>query len=75
MTVYASASNDGGRTFAPPVVVSRAGPCSDDTDVRSSTGGDYFGVIATGDRRFRLLWSEMREGIAHLVTTAIHVSQ
>jgi hypothetical protein len=36
-------------------------------------GGDYFGLASQPDGRFRLVWSEMRDGISHVLTTTAGV--
>jgi len=72
-TLFVAASRDGGRTFAPGQRVSSAGQCADSTFAASSTGGDYFGLTSQPDGRFRLVWSEMRDGISHLLTTTVAV--
>jgi hypothetical protein len=63
--VYLSASQDGGRSFSPGQLVSETAGCG--------TGGDYFGLIATPDGRFRLLWSEPRDGVDQLRTVTIDI--
>jgi hypothetical protein len=62
--VYVSASVDGGQSFSASQLVSTSPSCS--------TGGDYFGLIAAPDGRFRLLWSEM--GDRGLKTTTVDVA-
>jgi hypothetical protein len=59
-----AASDDGGASFSRSQLVSSSAACS--------TGGDYFGLIALHDGRFRLLWSEM--GDRGLRTTTIEVA-
>lgn len=71
--VYATASLDGGRTFAPASLVSSTPACAQGTPVARSTGGDYFGAVSTPDGRFRLLWSETRDGVSSLMTSVIDV--
>jgi hypothetical protein len=44
-----------------------------DTFVASATGGDYFGLAAEADGRFRLVWAEVRNGISQLLTTTVAV--
>lgn len=72
--LYVAASTNGGLTFSEPRVVSRAAACAEGTYVRSSTGGDYFGVAGQSDKGFRIVWSEMRDGVAHLLTTTVQTS-
>jgi hypothetical protein len=72
-SVHVAASVDGGRTFSPGQLVSAVPVCPDSTHIGSSTGGDYFGLVAAPDGVFRLLWSEMRDRIAHLRTVTVTV--
>ena len=72
-TLFVAASHDGGRTFSPGDKVSSASRCSDSTFVASATGGDYFGLTAQPDGRFRLAWAEMRDGISVLLITTVAV--
>ena len=73
-TLYAAASVNGGSSFSQPRVVSRAAACAESTSVRSSTGGDYFGLVGQSDKGFRIVWSEMRDGVAQLLTTTVQTS-
>jgi hypothetical protein len=72
-TLFVAASRDGGRTFTPGQKVSSASQCADSTFVVSTTGGDYFGLTAERDGRFRLVWSEIRDGDSHVLTTTVAV--
>ncbi len=74
-SVFVSASVDGGRSFLPAVQVSRAPACSESTRVVSATGGDYFGLTSTPDGSFRLLWSEVRDGVSQLVLATVSVER
>lgn len=75
-SVYVTASVDGGQSFPPAVRVSSAPPCEIQTRPRESpTGGDYFGLAATPDGVFHLLWVEVRDGLKQLMTTAIHIDK
>jgi hypothetical protein len=75
-TLFITASVDGGQTFLPAVEVSATPVCEDQTRAReSSTGGDYFGMAATPDGTFHLLWVEVREGLKQLVTTAVRIEK
>lgn len=38
-------------------------------------GGDYFGMVATPDGRFRVLWADARDGGFQLWTAAIEVER
>jgi hypothetical protein len=73
--VFITASRDGGATWLPPAQVSSAPACADSTRVASETGGDYFGLTAAPDGSFRLLWSEMRNGVSDLVTASVRFTQ
>jgi hypothetical protein len=72
--LYVAASINGGSSFSQPHIVSRSAACAEGTYVRSSTGGDYFGLVGQSDKGFRIVWSEMRDGVAHLLTTTVGVS-
>ena len=74
-SVFVAASVDGGQSFAPPVRVSSTPACDDQVRAASSTGGDYFGFVATADGSFRLLWAEVRDGVKQLVTTTVRVER
>jgi len=72
-----SASLDGGRTFLAPQRVA-ATPCGSSPNDqmaqrRFPTYGDYYGLVATPDGRFRVLWPEMHDGTSRLLTTTIAV--
>jgi hypothetical protein len=64
-SVYVAASLDGGHSFSAGQLVSRTAGCG--------TGGDYFGLVAMPDGRFRLLWAEPRDGVTQLRTTTLAV--
>jgi hypothetical protein len=76
--VYFTASVDGGRTFLQEQRISSV-RCADSpattTAVQSwPTSGDYFGIVATPNGRFRLLWAEPREdGASQLRTVTVEV--
>lgn len=61
-----AASTDGGRSFLDPVTVSSEDFCARPEEVerarRWSVGGDYFGLVATGEGTFRVLWADSRTG-------------
>jgi hypothetical protein len=77
--VYFSASTDGGRTFlaavrlTPEVSCPRAGS---DSPIawRWPFGGDYSGLAALADGRFRLFWSDSRTGIYQVWTAVAEVA-
>ena len=73
--VFVTASIDGGQSFLPAARVSSTPACDDQTRAESSTGGDYFGLAATADGAFRLLWAEVRDGVKQLVTTTVRVDR
>ena len=60
--LYASVSTDGGATFSSRTLVASC-----------AGGGDYFGITAVPDGRFRLLWPETRDGVQQLRTAALEV--
>lgn len=60
--LYASVSTNGGQRFSPAV---RVATCAG--------GGDYFGVVGVPGGRFRLLWSETRDGEQQLRTALLTV--
>lgn len=73
-----SASLDGGGSFLPSVPVSDTASCPETeangwTAARFPTGGDYSGLVATGDGHFHAVWSDSREGIYRLRGTDIAV--
>lgn len=72
-----SVSLDGGATFAAPqrVSVSSCGDSPvDEVALRMvPTYGDYFGLAATPEGHFRLMWPEMRDGHSVLLTTVVDV--
>jgi hypothetical protein len=74
-----SASLDGGTTFTAPARVSASScgtsPADDFAGRMTPTYGDYFGLVALPDGRFRAMWPEMRDGHAVLLTTTISVDK
>jgi hypothetical protein len=62
--LYLVVSLDGGVTFLQPQRVSIM-PCA--------AFGDYFGIVAMHDGRFRLLWPETRDGLSRLRTAIVEV--
>jgi hypothetical protein len=73
-----SASVDGGRTFLAPVRVTpevSCPPAGPDRAVaaRWPFGGDYSGLAATADGRFRVFWSGSRSGVGQVWTAAVEV--
>jgi hypothetical protein len=76
-SVFMTASLDGGQTFLPAVRVSTTPACDDRVraGARSPTGGDYFGLTATADGAFRLMWVETRNDLKQLVTTMVRVDR
>ena len=76
-SVFVTASFDGGQSFLPPVRISNTPACDDEARAgsRSPTGGDYFGLTATVDGAFRLMWAEVRDGLKQLVTTTVRVER
>ena len=75
-TMFITASVDGGQTFLPAAKVSATPACEDQARAReSATGGDYFGMAATPDGTFHLLWVEVRDGVKQLMTTAVRIEK
>ena len=78
LEVDLSESVDGGKTFQVPQRVSSSicGSSSNDQMARRRfpTYGDYYGLVATPDSRFRLMWPEMRGGTSVLLTTTAGIS-
>jgi hypothetical protein len=74
--VYFTASLDGGRTFLPEQRVSTGRSCPDSalTGGLWAYGGDYFGLVAAPDGRFRLLWADARSGTLQLWTAQVEVT-
>jgi hypothetical protein len=75
--VFFTASIDGGRTFLPEQRVSSVS-CIDSPRTVTAfqtwpTSGDYFGLVAGTDGRFRLLWTEPHEGASELRMVNIEV--
>ncbi len=73
--IYFAASLDGGDTFLPEERVSSATSCPDETVSGRwwSDGGDYFGMATDDGGRFRLLWSDARQGLFQLRTAVVEV--
>jgi hypothetical protein len=71
--VHAAASVDGGASFTADTLVSSTSTCPDDAPVRSTTGGDYFGLVPTTDGGFRVLWGEVAGGLSTLKTAILRV--
>jgi len=73
-----AASFDGAKTFEPQQIISRSAcgqsPADSMAARRFPTYGDYFGIVATPDDNFRLLWAEMRDGRSKLLTTVVRVT-
>lgn len=77
LSVFLTASLDGGESFLPSVRISSTPACDDQAraGLRRPTGGDYFGLTATGDGAFRLLWVEVRDSVKQLVTTTVRLER
>ena len=76
--VYFAASLDGGDSFVPEQRVSDSLSCPSTTANGSvagafGSGGDYFGMVTGPNGRFRLLWSDARDGPFQLWTTWVDV--
>jgi hypothetical protein len=73
-----SASLDGGRTFLAPVRVTPEMSCPPSGQDRAVAtrwpyGGDYSGLAAAADGRFRVFWSGSRAGVGQVWTAAVEV--
>lgn len=77
LRVFLTASLDGGVSFLPAIRISSTPACDDQAraGLRRPTGGDYFGMTATADGAFRLMWVEVRDGIKQLMTTTARVER
>lgn len=76
--VHFAASVDGGRTFVPEQAILVEPSCpsqaSNGLSKRSwPTGGDYYGLAASPDGKFFLIWPEARRGTFQLWAAPIHV--
>ena len=69
--VYFAASLDGGETFLREARVNGAAACerTDNGPARS----DYYGMVTDDRGRFRLLWSDPRDGLFALRTALVEV--
>lgn len=77
--MFFAASLDGGETFLDEIQVSTDLSCPDTPDNgeagrRWPAGGDYHGLVALPDGRFRLMWSDSRDGKYRLRTAMVQVS-
>jgi len=77
--IYFGASLDGGESFLPERRITEATSCPE-TDANGAigrifaqSGGDYVGMTAGPDGRFRLLWSDARDGAFHLRMASVTV--
>jgi hypothetical protein len=73
-----SASVDGGRSFLAAVRVAPEMSCPPTGQDRAVAarwpfGGDYSGLAATADGRFRVFWSGSRAGVSQVWTAAVEV--
>lgn len=76
--VYFSASVDGGLSFLPEHRISNGRSCpeaaANGRNIRSwPTGGDYFGLAATSEGSFRIMWAEPHGGPFQLWTRLVNV--
>ena len=72
--VYFSASFDGGATFSSAERVSSSASCPNaKMNGPSATFGDYFGLAADPQGRFRAAWADARTGLFQLRTALIDV--
>jgi hypothetical protein len=72
--VYFAASLDGGESFLPDQRVTESTSCPSEAAngaigrIFVQSGGDYIGMVADPDGRFRLFWSDARDEKFHLRT-------
>lgn len=77
---YAVFSVDGGKTFTKPQKIADQNSCLDTSKSgknvtrRFPRGGDYFGLTATSDNRFHIVWADARSGKFQIMTSAITVT-
>lgn len=71
--VYFAASTDGGASFLPEKRISTRTSCPDGS--RWGGGGAWWGMTTDEAGRFRLLWSDAREGRFHLRTSVVKVDR
>lgn len=76
--LYFTSSLDGGETFLPEVRVSTELSCpgtpgNGAVGDRYPTGGEYFGLVGTGNGAFQVLWADARSGVYQLYTAAVRV--
>jgi hypothetical protein len=69
--VYFAASKDGGASFLPEERISTRTSCPDGTRWRG--GGAWWGMATDESGRFRLIWSDARDGRFHLRTSLVEV--
>ena len=76
---YISISYDGGKTFSSPVKVALEISCVNREKLnpakRWEVGGDYFGLTATSDGKFHILWPDARNGSFEIWYSSIEVNK
>ena len=78
--IYFTASLDGGASFLPEQRISDVTSCPTTAAngaigrIFAPSGGDYIGMVADGEGRFRLLWTDARDGPFRLWTTDVEVT-
>lgn len=78
--IYFTASLDGGESFLSERRITEATSCPKVEEngaigrIFAPSGGDYIGMIAESDGRFRLMWSDARNGPFELWTALVDVS-
>lgn len=76
---YLTISTDGGKTFSKAVKVSTEKSCVNPEKAgafvarRWRDGGDYFGLTASADGKFHVVWPDARNGKFELMTSSIEV--
>ena len=76
--VFFSASVDGGDSFLPEQRISTGRSCAtlaiNGAAARGApAGGDYYGMVATSEGRFQVLWPETRGAVYQLLIATIEV--
>ena len=78
---YMTFSMDGGKTFSEPVKLSTEKSCVDPKVAgefvarRWPVGGDYFGLTATSDGKFHIVWPDARSGKFELMTSSVAIKR
>jgi hypothetical protein len=74
LDVFIAASFDGGDRFTVPARVSQQSSCPNAKLDGGAGYGDYFGLAADSQGRFRLAWADARTGLLELHTALIELT-